>query len=127
MKLGAYEFAWQPDRYTIPQAERVTASTRTYTSTAFFSWGVDIVGQIIGLEWEFCSEAQYAQMRAVLEADTGVVWDPNRPGYGGMTYNVEVRSVSGEYFEVVDEEAPYRKNVRVEMMIMSEAGYGVGS
>jgi hypothetical protein len=44
-----------------------------------------------------------------------------------MTYNVEILSCDGEYFEVVDEEMPYRKKVKLQLFILSEAGYGVGS
>ena len=127
MRLGTYLFPWTPDRFTIPQADRIHAAEKTWSSAVLFSWGADIIGKRIVMEWEFTSVAQYDEMRAILEADAGVEWDPNRPGYGGMAYNVEVLAVDGEYFEVADKEQPYRRNVRVELMIMSEAGYGVGS
>lgn len=127
MMLGTYTFDWWPDQFTIPQADRLHASVKTYSSVAFFSWGPEIVGKEIEMEWEWMSAAQYAELRALLEADVSVVWDTNRPSYGAMTYNVEILSVDGRYFDVVDEELPYREKVRVRLLILSEAGYGIGS
>jgi hypothetical protein len=118
---------WWPDTFTIPKKEKTIATVSTYTSAVVFSWGADIVGKKIDLEWEWMSEAQFDQLQTLYEADAAVEWDPNRPGVGGMTYNVEILSCDGEYFEVVDEDMPHRKKVKLQLFVLSEAGYGVGS
>lgn len=76
MKLGGYTFDWTPDVFTLPQAEKSTGKVKTYSSVAFFSWGVSLLGKEISLEWDWMEVDQYERLRSLFEANAPVVWDP---------------------------------------------------
>ena len=76
MKLGEYTFDWNPDTFTLPQPEKSTGKVKTYSSVAFFSWGVSLLGKEISLEWDWMGVDQYERLRNLFEANAPVVWDP---------------------------------------------------
>ena len=76
MKLGAYTFDWNPDVFTLPQAEKSLGKVKTYSSIAFFSWGLSLAGKEISIEWDWMGVDQYERLRSLFEANASVVWDP---------------------------------------------------
>jgi len=76
VKLGAYTFDWNPDVFTLPQAEKSHGKVKTYSSIAFFSWGLSLAGKEISIEWDWMGVDQYERLRTLFEANTPVVWDP---------------------------------------------------
>jgi hypothetical protein len=115
MQLGSYTFEWQPERWTIPKKERTVASVKTYESNVFFSFGITIVGKEIVLEWHFMSIAQFNALYALYISDIAQTWIP---GNGG-TYIVEILDLVGDYFETVDYDLAYRRNVKMRLSIKS--------
>lgn len=79
MKLGDYTFYWPPNKYTVPKPDKFNSHVLTYSSVAFFSWGVDIVGKVIDLEWKWMSYEQFRQLQKLLEDDEQKTWDPEAP------------------------------------------------
>ncbi len=116
--LGSYEFDWNPDRWMIPKAEKFSGQVLTYEGAAFFSFGVSIIGKEIVLEWDWMGLSQWNQLDAMYQSDEGYLWTPG----DGHTYNVEIPHLDGAYFEVVDLNFPYRKAVKLTLMIMSVVG-----
>ncbi len=76
VKLGAYTFDWNPDVFTLPQAEKSLGKVKTYSSIAFFSWGLSLAGKEISIEWDWMGVDQYERLRSLFEANASVVWDP---------------------------------------------------
>jgi hypothetical protein len=189
VKLGTYTFGWNPDQFTLPYAEKSAGRVQTYSSVAFFSWGVSLPGKEISIEWDWMSVDQYERLRTLFEADAAVVWDPegkirvfhgsvtNGPfvmgktltggtsgaagtvgqvvsdspwnflvltGVTGIfvagetvtddsvpaknavltsveswrTYTVEILSLEGKLFEEIGTNMPYRKDVRLRLLIL---------
>ncbi len=116
--LAAYEFDWNPDRWTIPKAEKFYGKVLTYESVGYFSFGVSIIGKEIVLEWDWMGLVQWNQLDILFQSDVGYIWTPG----DGHSYNVEILHLDGAYFEVVDLNAPYRKGVRLTLMILSIVG-----
>jgi len=198
MKLGDYTFTWTPEKWELPDEVRYSSYVKTYQGGAFFSWGTDIKGVEITLEWEFMPVAQYERLQELLRADAEVVWDPEMPDrlfvgtvtngpfvVGGVVtdsttgatgtiskvssrdglayievtgrvgefgrgntitddsdqqksatiqtvdivkrYNVEIQEVTGKVFEVVGTNQFYRRDVKVTLVIVSEADDELGS
>ena len=118
MRLGPYDFEWNPTQYTLPEEEKSYSVVPTYDSVAFFSWGTTIVGKEIELEWDRMKEAQFTQLQTLLEADQETLWTPIS---GESTaYNVELAQLNGRFMEFAIHDAPYRDNVKLLMVIMSE-------
>jgi len=125
MSLGSYEFARNPSIYAQPELvakQRHSASVETYSSLAFFSWGLSVAGKTITLEWQYLPDSQYSSLRAILEADDAVVFDPQDGS--NKTYTVEVLSVTGKYHYKLaatsTTEDVWRKDVAVELLILAE-------
>ena len=116
MTLGSYTFAENPAQFTEPKNIRHSAFIKTYSSVAFYSWGIFIAGEECVLEWEYMAEAMFEELQAIIEADTQVVWNPQT----GETYNVEALSLDGPLIEKSILDAPYRKDVKLLLLIMSE-------
>jgi len=117
MILGSYTFAINPNEpVPIITEERRGSSLKTMGGVAFFSWGTFIAGQEVKLPWSFMSTTQYGELLTLLTADAQVVWNPEN----GSTYNVEILSLHGEYHLSAGASAPYRKNVELKLLIMSE-------
>ncbi len=116
--LGSYQFEWNPEKWTIPRKEKYYGKVLTYESVGFFSFGMSIVGKEIVLEWDWMSLEQWNELDTLFQADAGCVWLPG----DGNTYNVEMLHLDGAYFEVVDLDLAYRRNVKLTLMIMSIVG-----
>ena len=120
MELDSYTFPWNPDRWTIPKEEKFYGKVLTYTSAAFFSFGISIIGKEILLEWDWMSIDQFGALNAIFLSNEGCVWDPK----DGYIYDVEILSFDGAYFDTTALDAPWRKNVKMVLMILSKGGGG---
>ncbi|MFA5423034.1 MAG: hypothetical protein WC374_04185 [Phycisphaerae bacterium] len=119
MVLGGYTFAVQPSKMTLIEKDRSVAHVQTYSSVAFFSWGVDYDGKTIELFWASMPTSQYASLRAIYEADAQVVFDPQDGS--SKTFNVQMLPMSGEYFIHLSNATGHRRlNVKIPLLIMSE-------
>lgn len=122
MKLGAYTFAWDPDRWTPPVPEKRQGIVLTLDGAGYFSWGANIVGKEIEMEWRFMSLAQFDSIVALLTADETVLWDLDVAGMSN--YYVEVMSVDPELPDVTGYDQGYMHNVRVSLFILQETAAG---
>jgi hypothetical protein len=118
MALGSYTFYWNPDRWDEPREAKSSSVLNTYSSVAYFSWGLLLPGKRILLEWNWMLVDQWNQLRAIYEADVPVIWDPEN----GNLYNVEVMNLDGQLAEVVGIAGQRRENVKVSLVIISSAG-----
>jgi hypothetical protein len=116
MALGTYTFTSNPSEMSVITPMRHTASVKTYSSVAFFSWGTDIVGVTLSLHFNFMTVAQYDSLLALLEADAQLVFDPQDGS--GSTYNVEMVNLQGDYFIYLG--TGYRQNVVLDLLVLSE-------
>lgn len=124
MSLGPYTFEVNPaDLAGMFTKERKSAHVQTYSSVAFFSWGVSVIGKIVALEWEYMPRTMFDSLQALVEADDTLVLNPDLES--GKLYNVEIVSLNGKYYQtqgsLVDGGVAYRKDVKLELLIMSEA------
>jgi hypothetical protein len=100
MKLNSYTFTYEPDRWTPPRAAKSSSFVQTYSSAAFFSWGLSLVGEKILLEWDRLDLAQFDALDDILALDTVVVWEPciGRLTHGAVTNGpfVEDKTIRGD-------------------------------
>ena len=115
MILGGYTFAWKPDDFTPPDPELYKSIVRTWDTAVLFSWDEEILGKPIELKWEWMSAAQFDALDALYQAGVQVVWDPEVAGVG--PFNVEIKGLEGELFEVAHYEQPYREKVVMTLLI----------
>jgi hypothetical protein len=113
--LGEYTFAWKPDDFTPPDPELYKSVVRTWDTAVYFSWGPEILGKPIELKWIWMSEAQWDELDALYQAKAPVIWDLEEPGIGPFT--VVIPRLEGELFEVAGYEQPYRKDVKMGLVI----------
>lgn len=124
MSLGSYTFAVNPADLTgMFTKERKSSHVQTYSSVAFFSWGASVIGKVITLEWDYMPRTMFDSLQAVVDADYMVILNPDLES--GKTYNVEIINLSGKYYQTqgntVDAGVAYRRDVKLELVIMSEA------
>jgi hypothetical protein len=119
--LGALTLAWDPDKWTIPDARHVISEVDTYSSNVIFFYGEKIVGKQIVLEWEWMSQAQFDALDVLYQADLPVVWDLEEPT-DPRTFTVEIENLEGELFDVALWDLPHRRNVKVSLLILSVTG-----
>lgn len=120
MSLTGYTFPSLPSGMTIIQKDREVAIKKTYSSVVLFTWGLSYVGKIIELTWNVLSSSQYVAFQALYAADTQIVFDPQDGS--SKTFNVEIVSLDGEYYiHLNDASGHYRRNVKMQLLIMSEA------
>jgi len=121
MSLGSYTFERNP---TIDQStplvvkKRHWAAVQTYSSVAFFSWGLDYAGSEISLPWSTCTNAQFLALNSLFEADAVVIFDPNDGR--GKTFQVQITDLVGEFMLRLNGDNPWRKNVRMDLLIIGE-------
>jgi hypothetical protein len=118
VKLGTLTLAWDPDKWTIPDARHVISDVDTYSSNVIFFYGEKIVGKQIELEWEWMSQAQFDALDVLFQADLPVVWDLEE-ALDPRAFTVEILSLDGELFDVALWDQPYRANVKVSLLILS--------
>lgn len=121
MVLGSVTFERNPSEMTVVKKTRPSAAVDTYTSAAFFSWPARIAGQKIELRWPFMSITQWNDHQEQLEADAQLVFNPQNES--SKTYNVEMMEFDGKYHITpnVTDGAGHRKEVRMLLLILSEA------
>lgn len=108
-----------PSKMTVIKEDRDTAFVRTYSSVAFFSWGSRIYGKTLVLQWGAMAVADFNSLHAIYITDGEVVFDPNDGT--GRTFNVNLSSLVGAYHMVTTAQTgEYRKDVELELLIMSE-------
>jgi hypothetical protein len=115
MTLGGYTYLWNPDKSTEPREIRFNSLVHTYGGAAFFSWGTSIIGLPVVHEWNYMDETMFQQLQTFLEDDEIKVWNPQT----GTNYNVQIVALSGDYLTTSLYDAPWRENVKLEMVIMS--------
>ena len=122
MELGTYTFETDPQECTQPIKNRRCDDIETFGGVAFFSWGLFIEGEVIKMKWPACSTGQYNSLRALFYADEQVVWAPDAgdSSAGTIEYNVEIKSLKGDYHMSKKANAPFRKDVELELVIISE-------
>ena len=120
MVLGGYTFADHPsDIDGMMVKQKSCAEVQTYSSVAFFSWGVSLVGKIIEMSWDYMTCDQYDSLKTLFEADAAVVFDPQDGST--KTYNVQIKDLTGKYnLMLTHDDSDYRKNVKLQILIMSE-------
>jgi hypothetical protein len=119
--LGDLTLAWDPDKWTIPDARQVISEQDTYSSNVIFFYGEKIVGKQIELEWEWMSQAQFDALDVLYQADLPVVWDLEEV-LDPRTFTAEILSLDGKLFDVALWDQPYRKDVKVALVILSVTG-----
>ena len=98
---------------------RYYAKKGTYTSVAFFSWGVSIVGKEVTIVWDYMSKSEYDALQAIYVADNEIVWDPKDGS--SKSYNVQILDFYSTYVGDVPDSAPFhRKDAKMDLLIMSE-------
>jgi len=118
MSLGSYTFLRNPEKCTYPQKRKYASVVETFGGAAYFSWGCVLPGQILNLTWPGMETTMFDELITLFEADTQVVFDPN-VGLG-TTYNVEIQSLLGDFLAPYPGAADYKKNVKMELVIISE-------
>lgn len=118
MRLGPYDFEWNPTQYTIPEEGKSYSVVQTYESVAFFSWSTTIVGKEILLEWDRMKEAQWDELQTLLETDQQQLWTPISGE--SVAYNVEMCQLDGRFMDFALHDAPYRDGVKLLMVVINE-------
>lgn len=118
MRLGTYIFEWNPDTITIPEKTKPVSEVKTYQGSAIFLWDVLLQGLPLVLKWNYMSLNQYNQLRIRYMLGESVEFNPD---IGGNSYNVIVVSLEGSYFDVINDDNNYRKNVSMALSIRSAA------
>ncbi len=119
MSLGALTFEENPSEIDLLIPDRVSTEEETYSSIAFFSWGVTIVGKKISLRWSTMPSNQFDDIQDLKIADATLVFDPQDGSE--KTYNVEIKSCDGKYFKSLDVSSVVRrKDVELILLILSE-------
>jgi hypothetical protein len=120
MTLGAYTFSSNPsDVGDIIGKKKSCATQQTYSSVAFFSWGMFIAGVEVELSWDYMSCDQFDALYTLYQADAAIVWDPQDGS--SKTYNVEITYLTGGYFIGIPHSDDYeRREVKLRILILSE-------
>lgn len=118
MSLGSYTFLRNPEFCTYPQKRKMASVVETLGGAAYFSWGCVLPGQIIELTWPGMETTMFDELMTKFEADAQEVFNPD-VGLG-VTYNVEMKSLLGEFLAPYSGAADYKKNVKMELVIISE-------
>lgn len=120
MSLGSYTFEANPSDATLIKPERSGSAVETYSSVAFFSWGVSIVGKIVELQWDYMPSLMFDELDDLYRADAAVVFDPQDGS--SRVYNVEILDLSGKYFQNLEIGAAIiRKDVKLTLLVLGEA------
>ena len=115
MRLGGYNFVWNPDTVTIPEMKKSVSRLETYQGSAIFQWASFLEGTTVELWWEWLSEAQYEALR-----NQYLSLDP-RKWIASQTeaFIVYVTNLGGKYIETGLDEFPYRMDVQMTLDLRS--------
>lgn len=121
--ITSYNFAQLPGKMTMLRPVKTCAHKKTYTSVAYFSWGVSIVGKEILLSWNAMPAAMWAQLDTFYRNDRPLIWDPTVTDAPATTiYTVEMEQLDGEYllggYDIVLPTS-YRGDVTMTLLILS--------
>jgi hypothetical protein len=118
MTLGAYTFAHNPHSMSDNfEPALIASAVKTWEGVAYFSWPATIVGKKITLNWDLMTTAQFEALQALWVADEPTALVPN--GGGGNSFNVMIMNLTGLYFLTLDTGGSFRKNVALEIVILS--------
>jgi hypothetical protein len=120
MILGGYTMPWAPDKFGIPRAFKDNAVQKIMAGAGYISWGPILPGVVVRLEWEWMSSGQFESLYALYVADAPVVWSLEG-GAPATAYNVQILTFDGKFFDVAAYDAPWRKDVKMELLIRSVA------
>lgn len=117
MILGTYEFYWEPTKATKPDYCREIAYVTTFTSVAFYDFGLRIIGQEILLEWDWMPISQYEALRAMFLSGENQSWYPG----DGSAYTVKIIDLQPNFFKdlAFDTDFDYLEKVKLCMVIVS--------
>jgi hypothetical protein len=115
--VGATSFTLNPARCTLPATYKSAAAVVTYGGVAFFSFGTYTAGQKIVLEWDYCNIATWNILQAAHVADAQTTLTPG----DGFVYKAELLSLKGAIFLDQTTNAKWRKNVKLELIVISKA------
>lgn len=116
MVLDTYTFAKNPSDATLLNKKRLANEAETIGGVQFYSWGSTVEGRKVTLSWDYMLTTQFNSIQTLLENDTEVSFQPG----DGNTYNVQILRLNGKYFLDNTNSAELRKNVRLELIIMSQ-------
>lgn len=120
----SYDFALLPGKMTMIRSVKSCAAKQTYTSVAFFSWGVSIIGKPIFLSWNAMPATMWKQLDTFYANDAPLIWDPTLTLVPASTlYNVEMIDLDGDYLlggydDTLD--SSYRGDAVMTLLILSE-------
>jgi hypothetical protein len=117
MTLGGYTFWRNPTQFDIPKDYRSSDTANTYSGVMFFSWGIFTDGQEITLEWDWMTDTMFNTLQTLLEQDTAHNWNSQL----GTSYVVQILKLEGKYLESALSDAPWRRNVKLTLLIRSES------
>lgn len=113
MKFDSTTLAYNPATMTLIREDKHCAAVETYSSAAFFNWGLTIVGKKLTLTWNIMSSTEFDTLDTLYQGEGPLVFDPQNGS--GKTYNVQIMSLNGEYCAFVN-----RQNVEMTLLILSE-------
>lgn len=117
MTLGGYTFWRNPTQFDIPKDYRSSSTISTYTGTAFFSFGIFTGGQEVTLKWDWMTSTMFGILQTLIEADEPNNWNTQL----GTIYIVEIISLDGKYVLSALSDAPWRQDVKLDLLIKSVA------
>ena len=115
MTLGTYTFARNPSDMSLVKAKRVVNPIETVGGLETLSFGMYYAGQRVSVKWNYCPVSVWAQLVSLEAADASQSFVPG----DGHTYNVQILSLSGEYYADTAASATWRKNVELVLVIES--------
>jgi hypothetical protein len=119
MILGGYTFAHNPHSMSdIFQEDIPNNVLITYSSYAYFSWPKTIVGKIVTLNWDYMTSSQYDSLYTKYAADAIIEFNPRQDIT--FKFNVIIKSLQGVYFLDVAASSSFRKDVKMELLIVSK-------
>ena len=116
MTLGGYTFTLNPEKCDIPVKEKRSSTVKTLGGAAYFSWGTFIPGTVVKLKWSYMPTAMFSAIETKHNADAEIVFVPG----SGTSYNIEIQNLKGAWFIDQTAGAQFRRNVELELVIMSE-------
>ncbi|MHC1697784.1 MAG: hypothetical protein AB9919_06950 [Geobacteraceae bacterium] len=119
ISIGSWTPMANPSNIPLLRPKKPVATVETYSGAAYFSWPPLIAGQEYPLTWDFLPADEFVALDALYVADAVQVFNPNDGS--GITYNVNLLDLEGEYHILRDNVATtFRKNVKLTLLIMSQ-------
>lgn len=117
--IGSVTLRYNPEEMTVIRSDKYCVSKLTYSSVAFFSWGLSIVGKEILLRWSYMESDEFEDLDVLYKADNTIVFNPMDDL--GKTYNVAIKGLDSKYFfRLGVSPGQWRKDVNIVLLILSE-------